>query len=62
MTKAHWAAIYNYCEKHLITKWDLLEALKENGTVERNTKLDELGDYVNGNTYDDMMCFLERNL
>ena len=62
MTKSHWAAIYNYCEANIITKSELLKALQENGTVDRNTKLDELGDYVNGSTYDDMLKFLERNL
>ena len=35
MIKAHWAAIYDYCEENGITKWELLEALKENSTVEQ---------------------------
>ena len=62
MTKAQWKAIYDYCETNIISKWDLLEELKQNGTIDRSTNLDELGEYVNGNTYDDMMEFLERNL
>lgn len=62
MTKAQWAAIYNYCEEYGCTKYDLLNALKANGTVGRSTRLEDLGEYANGNTYDAMAQFLGDNL
>lgn len=62
MNKSHWAAIYSYCEKNCCTKYEILSTLKQNGTVDRNTRLEELGDLAGGSTYDDMMKFLEENL
>jgi len=62
MTKAQWAAIYNYCEENGITKYDLLAELKANGTVDRSARLEDLGEYASGNTYDAMMRFLWGNL
>ena len=62
MTKAQWCAIYNYCEEYGYTKYGLLDALKANGTVGRSTRLEDLGDHANGNTYNAMMQFLEDNL
>ena len=61
MTKAQWAAINNYCEENYCTRQELVEALRNNGTVDRSTKLEELGDYAKGDTYEDMLTFLEEN-
>ena len=62
MTKAQWKAIYDYCEEYGITKAQLLKELKANGTVERTAGLEDLGEYVNKNTYNAMIEFLEANL
>lgn len=62
MTRGQYAAINDYCEEYGYTKKELLEELKANGTVERNTKLEDLGEYANGNDYDSMMQFLWDNL
>lgn len=62
MTKAQWKAIYDYCEEYSIPKSALLKELKENGTVSRDTTLEELGDYPESATYDAMIKFLEENL
>lgn len=62
MTKAQRAAINNYCEEYGCTRKELLDALKDNGTVEHDTTLEELGKYAKGSTYDAMMCFLEANI
>lgn len=62
MNKAQWAAIYNYCEEYGCTKQEILRALVTNGTVERGTKLEELGEYPSDYTYNAMINFLEENL
>lgn len=62
MTKAQWAAVYTFCEDMGLTKWELLNALKNNGTVDRSCKLEELSDYVSGTTYDEMMKWLGDNV
>lgn len=61
MTKAQWKAIYDYCEEYGIPKSALLKELKVNGTVSRDTTLEELGDYPENSTYDAMIKFLEDN-
>lgn len=62
MTKAQWKALYDFGREYGYSRFELLAALKENGTVDRHTTLEELGDYVNGNTYGAMRKFLEDNL
>ena len=62
MTKAQWKAVYDYCEVCGITKWDILKTLKQNGAIDRRDTLDDLGDYVAGETYAEMMKFLEENV
>ena len=62
MTKAQWKAIYDYCEEYGISRATMLVELKANGTVNRDTALEELGDYPEDNTYDSMINFLEENL
>ena len=62
MSKAQWKAIYDYCEEYGISRYDMLKDLKANGTVSRDTTLEELGDYTDGDTYDAMIRFLEENL
>lgn len=62
MNKHQWAALYTFCEESLYSKWGVLRMLKENGVVDKDTTFDNLGEYVDGDTYDDMMKFLEENL
>lgn len=63
MTKAQWSAVYNFCAEYgYDAPKDILAELKANGTVDRNTRLSELSDYVNGTSYDDMYQFLGDNL
>ena len=62
MTKAQWKAVYDYCEANGCTKLEILKILKANGTIGRDVSLDSLGNYVYGETYADMMEFLEANV
>ena len=62
MSKAQWAAIYTFCEDNGITKWELLTVLKNNGTVDRSCKLEELSEYVSGTGYEEMIKFLGDNV
>jgi hypothetical protein len=63
MTKAQWSAVYDYCAEYgYDTPHQLLKELRENGTVERSTRLSDLSKYVDGKTYDDMFQFLGDNL
>lgn len=62
MNKAQWAALNDFCEENYCTRYDVLKALKANGTVDHSTKLKELGRYADGNSYEDMYNFLGDNL
>ena len=62
MTKAQWKAIYDYCDNYGISKAGLLRSLKERGSVDRRATLEDLGDYANGLTYDEMIQWLENEL
>lgn len=62
MTKAQWAALYTFCEDAGYTRSEVLQELKNNGTVARDTRLEDLSDYVDGTSYDEMMKFLGDNL
>ena len=62
MTKAQWKAIYDYCEEYSIPCSYLLKELKANGTVSRDTTLEELGEYTEEPSYDSMIKFLEENV
>ena len=62
MNKAEWKAVYDYCGEYNIPTSKLLVELKRNGTVPRETTLDDLGEYVSKHTYDGMIAFLEENL
>lgn len=63
MTKAQWSAVYDYCAEYGYDQpRDLLDDLKSNGTVDNGTKLNQLHQYVNGKSYDDMYQFLGENL
>jgi hypothetical protein len=63
MTKAQWSAVYNYCaDCGIATPKELLAELKANGTVDTDTTLPKLSEYVNGTSYDEMYQFLGDNL
>lgn len=62
MTKAQWKAINDYCDELDCTKHELLTELKENGTIERGARIEDLGNYVTRKDYDTMLKFLEENL
>lgn len=61
MTKEQWRAICNYSKKNIHTPQELLQQLKENGTVSIDANLEELGDYPKGKSYKEMILFLEEN-
>lgn len=63
MTKAQWSAVYHFCtECGYDSPREVLDELKANGTVESNTRLPELSEYVTGTSYDEMYQFLGDNL
>lgn len=62
MTKAQRRAVYDFCRENCITKDELLEELKANGTIASNAKLDDLSDYVKDDTRKAMCQFLEENV
>ena len=51
-----------YCEEFGYTTKEIVKELKLNGTIAANATADDLGEYTNGNTYNDMLDFLEENL
>lgn len=59
MTKEQWCAIYDYCAENGCTRRELLADLKADGTVDRNARLEDLGEYASGTSYDAMRKFLE---
>ena len=62
MNKVEWKAVYDYCMEYSLTKVELLQELKSNGTIARDDCLEDLDEYVRQHTYDDMMRFLEENI
>ena len=62
MKKAQWAALYDFCEELGYTRAEVLAELKANGTVDKNTRLEDLGEYTTDKTYDAMLKFLADNL
>ena len=62
MTKTQLRAVSDFCRENCITKTELLEILKENGTIADNAKLDDLSDYVKDDTRKAMWQFLEANV
>ena len=62
MNKAQWKALHDYCEDvGYENSSELLHDLKANGTVSQRATVQEIAEYVDGNTYDDMYEFLVRN-
>ena len=62
MNKAKWKAVYDFCEENGLTRAELLRDLKKNGIIDRQDSLEDIGEYVRSNTYDDMIRFLEENV
>lgn len=62
MNREQYKALYDFCETYNYNKFEVLRALKENGSIDKNATVGDIGDYVNGNTYDAMRKFLEDNL
>ena len=62
MTKAQWAALYDYADEVGYTLTEILKELKANGTVEENARYYDLGEYTEDGSYDAMRTFLEANL
>ena len=62
MTKAQWKAIYDYCDAIFCTPRELIKELRENGTVDHSTKLEDLGNCVTKKDYDTMFNFLEAHV
>lgn len=62
MTRAQWKALTDYCTEFGYTRVEVLRELKANGTVDKDTKLDDLGDCVTNKDYDSMLKFLEDNV
>jgi len=62
MTKAQWKAVYDFCNQYgFETPHELLKHLKRNGSVDIYDKLENLGEYAIGESYDGMMEFLDVN-
>lgn len=62
MTNAEWKAVYDYCKENVLSGYELMNALKSNGTIGREDTLEDLGRYVKHRSYDGMMRFLIENL
>lgn len=62
MTKAQWKAVLDFCRENCISKNELLFELKQNGTVDRNARIEDLAGYTDGTSYNEMMRFLEKNV
>ena len=63
MNKAQWKAIKDYTEDMgYCGPYDVLNALKANGTLDRNATYDDLAELANGDSYNDMMQVLCDNL
>lgn len=62
MTKAEWKAVCDFCVENMMSRYELMQALKRNGTIARDDCLDDLGGYVRNHTYDCMMTFLVENV
>ena len=62
MTKAEWKAVYDFCIENMMSKYEMMLDLKQNGTIDREDTLEDLGRYVRHHTYEDMMRFLEENI
>ena len=62
MTKAEWKAVLDFCEENMMSRYELMKALKGIGAVARDDCIGDLGRYVRNHTYDGMMCFLMENV
>ena len=62
MNSAQRKALRDYAEEFGYSTKEIVQELKSNGMIDAHATADDLGDYTNGNTYDDMMNFLEVNL
>lgn len=63
MNKEQWKAVYDFCEENFFERpSDLLEVLRENGTIPNNSNLKDFGDYDESGTYKGMMKFLKANI
>ena len=62
MTKRQLRAVNDFCRENCLSKNELLEILKENGTIASNAELDDLSDYVKDDTRKAMWQFLEENV
>lgn len=62
MNKAQWAALHGFCEEFGYTRAEVLAELKANGAVDKNTRIEDLGEYTSEKTYDSMLKWLADNL
>lgn len=61
-TKAQWKAIYDFCDAIFYTPRELMAELRENGTIDKSTRIEDLGDCVTKKDYDTMLEFLEAHI
>ena len=60
MNKKQWKAIYDFCEAYGYQRpSELLQDLKIVGIIDKRETLDDLGEYPNGDTYEDMINWLK---
>ena len=62
MKEAQWKALSDYCKEFGYTKKEVVKQLKANRAIDGNAKAEDLGSYVNGESYDEMLAFLSDNL
>ena len=62
MNKKQWKAVYDFCEACGYERpSELLQDLKMQGVVGKSETIDDLSNYPNGNTYEDMLAWLREN-
>ena len=62
MSEKQRRAVLDFCRENCLSKNELLEILKENGTIASNAEIDDLSDYVKDDTRKAMWQFLEENV
>lgn len=62
MTRAEWKAINDYCEENMMSRYEVVKTLKQNGTIARDDCLEDIDRYIREHTYDAMMSFLLENV
>lgn len=61
MNRQQWKAVFDFCKENFYSSpSSLLKQLKMYNVVPQETNIEELAEFANGNTYQDMYTYLER--